>query len=247
MKAASFQADIEDRGLVLDPRTKLVLLVTMALFVLGGGLRGDANTVLQPILSAVPLALLLSAKRFRFAAAYTAAYISSYAMLQFLAPCLPGVLNFLVLGSAGILTRFLPSIMVGVYVLTTTTVSEFAAAMQRMHVSEKIIIPLSVMFRFFPTLADEFASIDAAMKMRGVSLAGGNPVAMLEYRIVPLLMCSVKIGEELSAAALTRGLGGEMKRTNVCNIGFHLQDAAVLLLCALPYACAAVRMAGGAL
>ena len=42
---------------------------------------------------------------------------------------------------------------------------------------------------------------------------------------------SVRIGEELSASALTRGLGGPEKRTNVCRIGFRAQDAALLLLC----------------
>lgn len=46
-----------------------------------------------------------------------------------------------------------------------------------------------------------------------------------------MLMCSVKIGEELSAASLTRGLGGPVKRTNICDIGIHVQDAFMLLLC----------------
>ena len=40
--------------------------------------------------------------------------------------------------------------------------------MLRMHISEKIIIPLSVMFRFFPTVMDEAASISAAMRMRDI-------------------------------------------------------------------------------
>ena len=32
------------------------------------------------------------------------------------------------------------------------------------------------------------------------------------------------IGEELSAAALTRGIGAPTKRTNICNIGFGALD-----------------------
>ena len=78
--------------------------------------------------------------------------------------------------------------------------------MLRMHLSEKIIIPLSVMFRFFPTVMDEAASINAAMKMRGIHIGGKNAGKMLEYRLVPLMTCCVKIGEELSAAALTLSL-----------------------------------------
>ncbi len=44
------------------------------------------------------------------------------------------------------------------------------------------------------------------MKMRGIRFGGKNPFLMLEYRLVPLMVSVVKIGDELSAAALTRGL-----------------------------------------
>ena len=43
----------------------------------------------------------------------------------------------------------------------------------------------------------------------------------------------VKIGDELSAAALTRGLGAPVRRTNVCKIGFHAQDVVLMLVCAV--------------
>ena len=46
-----------------------------------------------------------------------------------------------------------------------------------------------------------------------------------------MMICSVKIGEELSQAALTRGLGGPVKRTNICKLGFHVQDVIFLLIC----------------
>ena len=87
------------------------------------------------------------------------------------------------------------------------------------------------MFRFFPTVMEEWRAIGDAMKMRGIRLRGGKAGSILEYRLVPMLMCSVKIGEELSAASLTRGLGGPVKRTNVCNIGIHVQDVFMLLFC----------------
>ena len=58
-------------------------------------------------------------------------------------------------------------------------------AMLRLRLSEAIIIPMSVMFRFFPTVADEFSSINAAMRMRGIALGGGRAGKMLEYRMIP--------------------------------------------------------------
>ena len=119
--------------------------------------------------------------------------------------------------------------------METTTVSEFIAGMSRMHVTEKITIPLSVMFRFFPTVVDEFSSINSAMRMRDIRFGGKNVGKMLEYRMVPLMVCSAKIGEELNAAAVTRGLGGEKRRTNVCQIGFHIQDLILIAMCLVPY------------
>ncbi len=56
---------------------------------------------------------------------------------------------------------------------------------------------------------------------------------MIEYRLVPLMVSVVKIGDELSAAALTRGLGAPVKRTNICKIGFRVQDIVIILLCLL--------------
>ena len=53
----------KETGLSLDPRTKLALLVTIALFVLSGG-GGAASKQFAPILAAVPLILLLTEKLF---------------------------------------------------------------------------------------------------------------------------------------------------------------------------------------
>ena len=51
---------------------------------------------------------------------------------------------------------------------------------------------------------------------------------VLEYKMIPMLICSVRIGEELSAAAITRGLASGIKRTNICKIGFGILDYAFL-------------------
>jgi len=163
------------------------------------------------------------------------AYVGSDLFLLYVSPYIGGVLSYITLGSCAILNRFLPSILMAAYLMSTTTVSEFTAAMQRMHVSEKIVIPLSVMFRFFPTVADEAASIGSAMRMRDIRMGGSNMGKALEYRMVPLMTCCVKIGEELSAAALTRGLGGTVKRTNICKIGFRAQDVIAFAICAVPW------------
>lgn len=234
MTKGILQASVTNRGIVLDPRTKILLLVTMAVFVLGY-MGGENLQILTPIFCALPAIFLLSAKKIKPAILYIVLYSVSFLAFYLFEGKTTGILNFLLLGTSGILARFLPCMMMGAYMVSTTTVSEFTAAMLRMRLSEKIIIPLSVMFRFFPTVIDEFSSINAAMKMRDISFGGKNFSKMFEYRIVPLMTCCVKIGEELSAAALTRGLGGDVRRTNICKIGFHIQDIIVILLCVIPY------------
>lgn len=96
---------------------------------------------------------------------------------------------------------------------------------------------MSVIFRFFPTISEEYQAIRDAMKMQGIRFGGKNPFLMLEYRLVPLMVSVVKIGDELSAAALTRGLGAPVKRTNVCQIGFHVQDLIAILFCVIFLPC----------
>ena len=144
-------------------------------------------------------------------------------------PLLTGTWNFILGAAVGIYTHMLPGFIMGYYLVSTTTVSEFVAAMERMRVSQKVVIPVSVVFRFFPTVKEEYAAIRDAMKMRGITTLR-SPMKMLEYRVVPLMISIAKIGEELSAAALTRGLGAPQKRTNICTIKFGPLDVFFFLL-----------------
>ena len=53
---------------------------------------------------------------------------------------------------------------------------------------------------------------------------------MIEYRLIPLLFSCVNIGDELSAAAVTRGLGGKVKRTSVQVLKMRGADYLLILL-----------------
>jgi energy-coupling factor transport system permease protein len=142
-----------------------------------------------------------------------------------------GIVNLVLVIFAGLFSRFVPGLVMGYYVLSTTRVSELIAALERLRLNRKIVIPFAVMMRFFPTIAEEYAAINDAIRMRGIYFGGGNALKIPEYRMVPLLMSAVKIGEELSAAALTRGLGNPVRRTNLCRIGFGVRDFCLLILC----------------
>ncbi len=228
METLSYTA--KRRGLLLDPRTKLFMLITVTSLMLSTGNSGVMNIV-KPVLSAIPFMLLLSEHKWKTAAKYILLYVVCFALERLALHTLSGVVSFILLAVCSVMTRFAPGFMMGSFFVSTTSVSDFIAAMKRMHISEKIIIPLSVIFRFFPTIGEENAAISDAMRMRGIRFGGKHPGKMVEYRLIPLMISVVKIGDELSAAALTRGLGAPVKRTDICKIGFHIQDMIMFILC----------------
>ncbi|MDR2178143.1 MAG: energy-coupling factor transporter transmembrane protein EcfT [Treponema sp.] len=134
------------------------------------------------------------------------------------------------------LTRLLlPLYMVGILLIRTITVTEFIAAFRKMHLPEAFIISFSVMFRFIPTLHEEWVSIRSAMKFRGIGISARNvatkPMLTLEYMLIPLLVSTATIANELAAASLARGLDSGGKHTCVADVRFRLQDYLVILLC----------------
>lgn len=201
--------------LKLDPRTKLYMLLIVSAIVMM-----SATTpflwAIRLTMTAIPLVLLVTEKRYasalRFAALYAAALLLTF---RFLSEESTGLLKSLLTGYSGIVVQFMPALITAWYVVRTTKIGEFMSAMQKMHVPDGLAISLAVVMRFFPTIKEEYASISDAMRMRGVALGGGNAAKMIEYRMIPLLFSCVNIGDELSAAAITRGLGGKGKRSSV--------------------------------
>lgn len=214
---------------LLDPRTKLLLIFVEAVLVLATA-GGERLFWFRAAFAFLPFLLLLSAKRYKTCIVglliLCTIYILESAVFTYTKGALANILLIIIM----VVNRFLPAYMMGAYVINTTTVSEFKATMEKLHMPDALTIPMCVMFRLFPTIREENDSIRAAMKMRGIRFGGGKVDKMLEYRIVPIITCVAKIGEELSASALTRGLGKQKKRTNICHIGLGWTDYAIFLL-----------------
>lgn len=214
----------------LDPRTKLYMILIVSAVVMMSATTPLLWTV-RIIMTMIPLILLVAEKRyasaFRFTILYTIALVLTFC---FLSEESTGILQSLLIGYCGIAVQFLPALITAWYVVRTTKIDEFMSAMQRMHVPDGIAISLAVVMRFFPTIKEEYASITDAMKMRGIAFGGGRPSKMVEYRMIPLLFSCVNIGDELSAAAITRGLGGKVKRTSVEELRLRTFDWLLILV-----------------
>jgi energy-coupling factor transport system permease protein len=214
----------------IDPRTKLYMILVVSAVVMMSATMPLLWTV-RIIMTMIPVLLLVIEKKYTsalgFAFLYTAALIMTFCLLS---ESSPSFFKTFVTGYSGIVVQFMPCLITAWYVVRTTRIDEFMSAMQKMHVPDGITISLAVVMRFFPTIKEEYSSISDAMKMRGIALGGGNAAKMIEYRMIPLLFSCVNIGDELSAAAITRGLGGKVKRTSIEELKLRVPDLLLIVL-----------------
>lgn len=222
MKDTKVERELTGR-LHLDPRSKLLILVLFSVVVMIDVVDGPAYIV-RIIMTFIPVSLVCLEGKIHIGARFTVLFIAASLLQGYTQQNIGGILKMLVLFLRYMITQFAPTMITVWYCISTTKISEFMAAMNRMHAPQGLSISIAVMMRFFPTLAEEYRSIRDAMKMRGIQFGGGKATKMITYRLIPLMFSSISIGDELSAAAVTRGLGAPVKRTNVCEIGFHVYD-----------------------
>ena len=183
--------------------------------------------------AAIPILLLIQNRQLKIAVWYIVLFaLGMLAKIFHEELNLPMIINMIAVLLIGFVLRLAPAFAMAAYFVATTTASELVTGLGRMKVSRKITIPVSVIFRFAPTMREEFRSINDAMRMRGIRIGAKkfwrNPTALLEYRIIPLIISLAKIGNELSAAALTRERPGQ--HTSIAKIGFRPADVTVLML-----------------
>ena len=212
--------------LVLDPRTKLFLVLCMGLSI------------------ALPVPMYVEAVNITFFAclfflngqAKTAVklllFFGVLAALSYV-PQDAGFLGGIILPAAFMVRRFMLPIVAGKYLIDSTPIGLLMSALEKLKMPANIVITLSVMFRFFPTLGEEYRCIKNAMKMRGIGLNALNvirrPLMTLEYVMVPLLSSASRIGDELAAAGHTKGVDAPGKKIRYKNARFGIADIFVSL------------------
>lgn len=208
----------------LDPRVKLYMIFVVSAVVMMSATSPFLWAV-KILITMVPIVLLAIERKyssvFRFLVLYLVALYTTFVHIS---EASTGLFMALLVGYCSIIVQFMPAFITAWYIVKTTKIGEFISAMQKMHVPDGITISLAVVMRFFPTINEEYISIRDAMKMRGITFGNGSVINMIEYRMIPLLFSCVNIGDELSAAAITRGLGGKMKRSSVEVLSFSIID-----------------------
>lgn len=149
------------------------------------------------------------------------------------------LLNMLSLLSVGI-RMMLPCIISGAYAFSTTTVGEMVCGLRKLKVPESIIIPTVTVIRFFPTISEDYRQIRNAMALRGIAVGKlallRQPMQSLEYILIPLLMNSNNVAQDLSVAALTKGIGLPGQHTSMVELKMTVLDWSYMVICTLPFA-----------
>lgn len=206
---------MEKREVKFDLRTKFMLILDVNLFLLL-----SHSLIFELVLVFGCLLLITIDGQAKSAFHFLIVFLIMLGIDQLLTPYINGFFFTLVSFITVALRKFLPCFILGKWILTKTEVSEFVAVMWKLRLPQTAIIPLSVVFRYFPTIKEEWASIRAAMKMRGIHVS-------LEHIMVPLLMSAVNVSEELSAAALCRGLDSPEPHTSLVQVRFRFSDVLV--------------------
>ena len=169
MEGVSFSATTDKRkGIRLDPRTKLILLLTVTTLMFSTSNEGIMNFV-KPVLSLIPFVLILSERRFKTAGKYLFLYLACFVLERIALTTLSNLLSFVVLAMTSIMTRFAPGIMTGLGCFLHLS-QWFIGSMERMHSIENRHHFVCYFFRFFLRSAKNIRRSSHANENEGIGL-----------------------------------------------------------------------------
>lgn len=214
----------------LDFRTKFILTFVISIYAITGAFL-TKHPYFAIIVYMFPYILGIFDKKYKFCIkgilfTLTAFLIRRYG-LKF-----EGVFGVFITFYCEIILRLIPGIMMGYYTFLTTHMSDLVFSLKKAKFPDAIIIPISVMFRFFSSIKQDYKQISEAMKMNnlGFKTLLKNPMKFIEFKFVPLLMITVNTADEVAISAMTRGMIVGEKRSSISNAKLRFLDYVLLLL-----------------
>lgn len=219
----------EKHMIKFDPRTQLLLLIIANIVAF------TQHSIWVEMSWVVLLLLLLAACGCKKSAGKFMIVFGSCLLLQYYifphSPKIIGNTFFIIVSYA---RKIFPCLIVGTLIVQKTTIRELMAALRKWHVPQSLIIPLSVTIRYFPAIKEEIGYIRDAMKFRDI-----RGIQKVECFIVPVMMSATATAEELSAAAVTRGIENPNPKTSLVTMKFRIQDM-ICLVCSIVFCVIAV-------
>ena len=215
--------------MLLDPRTKLLILSITSISVFL-----NESIVIECLFTAIPVFLLLQARELRTASKYGILFIVLLTVQLLVILKLPVTLGGIIYMFDVYIRKLIPCFMLGTFLIRTTRVSAFLAALSRLQLPKGFTIALSVTLRYFPTMAEEWNYIKDAMVLRGLSASFAGflrqPIKIMEYVYVPMLVSASRISDEITQAAITRGIDHAGRRSCLEKVCFSIWDALMVII-----------------
>ena len=207
----------------LDPRTKLVLILMVTIICVF-----IQNIIWLLLLALAVFVCVVISKTLEKAAWLLGLFSLFWGVAIILTFAVTGDINYSLSYFSTFFARFFAIICTGLLFAFTTSPNDLAKALEKLRIPSSITFTLTIALRYIPTLFREVRAILDALKLRGVRLRGRdliqNPNYFYRGVIIPLIIRTIKMSDEIAAAAESRGFGSPYERTSLRQIRFHKGD-----------------------
>ena len=226
----------EEKESFLDCRTKILLIVTISGLLIQCGLT-PGMLIWNGVLLSVPILGYLSSGKWRKGLGYSCLYLIVLLLLAVLLPEMKGKGAIVLSAIAALVVKIMPGITFAFHTIGTIEASDLIAALTKMHMPSCLVWTISMVFRFFPTVKEEFLETMDGMRLRvhTVRYCIFHPIATVVDVFVPLIVSVVNIGDELLMATLTKGFSTDAERTSITDPKLKIQDYIAFILMGLAW------------
>ncbi|MGN0833713.1 MAG: energy-coupling factor transporter transmembrane component T family protein [Kiritimatiellia bacterium] len=128
--------------------------------------------------------------------------------------------------------RSIPSLNVLLAIGLNFSVQGFVGTLKSVRLPRVLFIPLLVFCRFVPEFVDVIRQLRDAVRMRGCSVGFGSallhPFQTIRLTVVPLVMRTLRMADNLSMAAEMKRIGYAQRPTQLRTLRFRPADFALL-------------------
>lgn len=123
----------------------------------------------------------------------------------------------------GIGTKFFPSLIIAASI-NQVPLGKIIASLGKLKFPNSLLLTLAVGLRFFPVLLSDIKIIQDNAYVRKLSYKNFknwlNPLTLFEFTVVPLLLRTIQLADDLAANGTTRGISFPGNKTSFYTIKF---------------------------
>lgn len=207
----------------LDPRTKIGLLLGVTLL----SVYID-NIIILLVLETLLLSLAVISETFWRMIRFLLFFFIFGLIAVIVLALITGNFNYSLVYFSPFFARFGLMVTAGLIFAFTTSPNNLAQALEKMHFPAPLSFTLTITLRYIPTLAREAGAIMNALKLRGINLSAWDIIRRPSYFyrgiIIPLLIRTLKLSDEIAIAAESRGFNGENGRSSLSKLKIGIKD-----------------------